>query len=265
MSRALIVSLCGVIRNRKWEGKLFDWSKTHEFPEEPGNIVHLGHDDVLLLAAAVMLGADWNQGRAEWVPLIIREWHKHVRARVKCLALLGELEIDCGWAVEGFGACEPNTRSGNGPDAFNNNEPHGYSGDYVGWRTGTTSARQYDIICGSDIPRPAPPTSKVVRVIFILRSNGRASGGIQRSNEPGRLPFGREMVGVQDAFFVLLRFRMSLDTMPKAEKHPRTTVLYTSLGLILSNSATRAWALSRHSAKGPVLIVSPQVPTWISS
>lgn len=194
ISRALIVSLCGVIRDRKREAKLFDWSKTHEFPEEPGSIVHLGHDDVLLLAAAVMLRADWNQSRAEWVPLIIREWHKHVRTCVKCLALLGELEIDCGWAVEGLGACEPNTRSGNRPDAFNNNEPHRDSGGYVQWRTGTTSARRDDIVCGSDIPRPAPPTSNVVRVILILRSNGRASSGIQHSNEPGRLPFGREMV-----------------------------------------------------------------------
>jgi hypothetical protein len=43
---------------RKREVELFDWSETKEFPKEPGEIVHLGHDDVLLLAAAVVLGAE---------------------------------------------------------------------------------------------------------------------------------------------------------------------------------------------------------------
>src|SRR5258706_4586088 len=155
-------------------------------------------------------------------------------------------------------ASEPATirGSGTGPMRSTTTSLMGIATANVQWRTGTTSARRYDIICGSDTPRPAPPTSNVVRGNFILSSNGRALGGIQSSNEPGLLPFGREMVGVQDAIFVLLRFRMSLDTMPKAEKHPRTTVLYNSLDLILSNSAMRAWASARlprrfqHSTKG---------------
>lgn len=142
MTRMNSMPLCGMIRNRNREAKLFDWSKTEEVPEEPGKFVHLGHDDVLLLSAAMTFGAAWNQNRVEWVSLIIWEWQKHFRAHIKCLAFLGELEIDWGWAVEGFRACEPNTRSGDRPDAFDNNEPQGDSGDYVRWRTSTISARR---------------------------------------------------------------------------------------------------------------------------
>jgi hypothetical protein len=167
MARLHPVPLCGVIKNRNGEGKLFNWSETKEFPEEPGEIVHLGHDDVLLLAAAVMFGANWNKGRAKWVFLIIRKWHKHLRDHRGFMIFLGALEIDHGWGVEGSRACEPNTRGWKRPDAFNNNEPHGDSGDYVQGRTGVTSARRWTK-CESDTPSPAPPTSSGVRVNFIL-------------------------------------------------------------------------------------------------
>lgn len=142
MARVHSVPLYSVFRNRKTEVKLFDWTKTKEFPEEPGEIVHLGHDDVLLLAAAVTLGTNWNEGRAEWVFLIIRKWHKHLRGHTKFLISLNAFDIDCGWGVEGSRAYEPNTRGWYRPHVFNDDELHGDSGDYVQGTTDATSARR---------------------------------------------------------------------------------------------------------------------------
>ena len=113
-----------------------------EFPQELVEIVHLGRDDVLLLAAVVVLGTSWNEGGGEWVVLIIRDWHKHLMGHTGSLIRsLGGREIDCGRGVEGFRACKPNTRGLNRSDAFNNNESHWNSGDYAQGSIGATSAR----------------------------------------------------------------------------------------------------------------------------
>jgi len=117
------VPFCAAIMNGNREAELLDLTETKELPEEPGEIVHLGHDDVLLLSAAMTLGADWNEGRAEWVFLIIWKGQKHLMGRPRFLIFLGALEIDCCGGVESSRACEPNPRSGNRADAFDENEP----------------------------------------------------------------------------------------------------------------------------------------------
>jgi len=137
------VPICTSIINAKSGTEFFNGTETKEIPEEPGEIVHLGHDEVLLLAAVMTFGADWNECRAEWVFLIILKWQEHLRGHPRFLISLGALEIDCCGGVESFRACVPNTRSGNRPDAFNKNELERGSGDCVRGRTSTTLARRW--------------------------------------------------------------------------------------------------------------------------
>ena len=115
--------------------------KTKELPKELGEIVHLGHDVVLLLAA-VVFGTNWNESGRKRGFLTIREWHEHLRSHTGFLIRsMGGREINCVWDVEGFSARKPNTRGGNRSDAFDDNEFHWNSGDCDQGSIGATSAR----------------------------------------------------------------------------------------------------------------------------
>src|SRR5258708_2941594 len=201
---------------RKRQVELVDWTETKEVPKEPGEIVHLGHDDVLLLAAVGGVGARWNEGGGEWVLLNIREWHKHLRGHTGFLVrYLGGREIDFGRGVEGFRACMPNARGWNRSDVFNNNESHWNSGDYA---RGSTALDQLEVN-GMQVypPRPAPPTSNDVRVIFILSCNVERQVVFEAGMRWVAYLSAGKGGGVQGAIFVLLRFehgQQSYDARP---------------------------------------------------
>jgi hypothetical protein len=74
--------------SEKREVNLLDLSESKEFLKKLGEIIHLGHDDILplILVAVVTLGSTLDKGGGEGVFLIIGKWHKHFRGHISFLS-----------------------------------------------------------------------------------------------------------------------------------------------------------------------------------